>query len=184
MDEQMVHKVTKKKKKRKPRKRKNHLCKSYISNEELKVHPAFGDDAFHHSDRHFDNEETRAFALFIAEYHQTKVDQDFDNQSVLSDLDEEKYFGNTEYKLRLNQCTADRIVRLTTQMKFRLQEGKGEAFYVIGAGDKGEATGITTEVMESSLKNLNKMAWNLDAKLTVRSVNKGRVGEIVRVRVV
>ena len=127
-------------------------------NEELKVHPTLGDDAFHYADRHFDNEETRSYALFIAEYNQTKTDQDYDNQSVLSDLDEERYYGNTEYKLRLNQCTADRIVRLTTQMKFRIQEGNGEAFYVVGAGDKGEATGITTEEMESSLKNLNKMA--------------------------
>jgi hypothetical protein len=173
MDEQIVHKATTKKK-RKPRKRKNknpkeHFCESYISNvhqsahivadnEELKVHPALGDDTFHFADRHFDNEETRAYALFIAEYHQTKTDQDYDNQSVLSDLDEERYYGNTEYKLRLNQCTADRIVRLTTQMKFRIQEGNGEAFYVVGAGDKGEATGITTEEMENSLKNLNKMA--------------------------
>lgn len=130
MDEQTAHKATTKKR-RKPRVRKNknpkeHFCKSYISNvhhsthifilinnfnflnivadnEELKVHPALGDDAFNYADRHFDNEETRVCALFIAEYHQTKIAQDFDNQSVLSDLDEERYYGNTEYKLRLNQ---------------------------------------------------------------------------------
>jgi GTPase len=135
-------------------------------------------------DKLFKDEDVSECDLFLAEYHLTRADQDYDNQSVLSDLNEERYYGNTEYKLRLNHCSSERIVRLTTQMKFRIQEGTGEAFYVIGAGDKGEATGITTKEMEDSLRNLHKMASTLKANLTVVNVYKGRIGEIVRIRVV
>lgn len=34
--------------------------------------------------------------------------------------------GNVEYKLKLQQLTMDRVEHLTTQMKFRLNEGKGK----------------------------------------------------------
>jgi GTPase len=36
----------------------------------------------------------------------------------------------------------DRISHLSTQMKFRLREGNGEAFYYIGVKDDGYPQGI------------------------------------------
>lgn len=132
---------------------------------------------------HTDPEELKKENSFIALYHQLKVDQDFENQEVIGDIPAERYYGNTEYKLMLTHPTADKIVRRSTQMKFRLQEGSGEAFYVIGAGDKGEAIGITQKDMEASLRTLHKMAHTLTAELTLISVSKGRKGEIVKVRV-
>lgn len=130
-----------------------------------------------------DPEELKKENSFIALYHQCKVDQDFDNQEVMGDIAPERYYGNTEYKLKLTHPTPDKIVRRSTQMKFRLQEGSGEAFYVIGVGDKGEAIGITHKEMEVSLRTLHKMAYTLAAELTIISVSKGRTGEIVKVRV-
>ena len=48
-------------------------------------------------------------------------------------------------------------------MKWRLQEGEGEAIYEIGVGDNGMCVGLTGEELESSLKTLNVMASKLGA---------------------
>ena len=48
-------------------------------------------------------------------------------------------------------------------MKWRLQEGEGEAIYEIGVGDNGMYVGLTGEELESSLKTLNVMASKLGA---------------------
>lgn len=130
-----------------------------------------------------DAEEAKAGDAFIVKYNECKKAQDFANQSVMEDIVEERYYGNTEYKLKLTHTSTERILRLTTQMKFRIQEGNGEAFYMIGVGDNGEATGISTEEMEVSLRILHKMAMTLKVQILVRSVNKGRKGEIVKVMV-
>lgn len=129
------------------------------------------------------SEEARQAHDFIGIYKGLKRVQDYKNQEVMKDLPEERYYGNTEYKLMLLPESEDRILRLTTQMKFRLEEGSGEAFYVIGASDDGEATGIPSDEMETSLRILLKMANYLSFKLTIRSVRKGKNGEIVKVRV-
>lgn len=130
-----------------------------------------------------DAEEAKAGDAFIAKYKECKKAMDFDAQAVMEDIDAERYYGNTEYKLMLTHTSPERLLRLTTQMKFRLQEGNGEAFYYIGVGDNGEATGISTEDMDTSLRILHKMATTLNVEIFVRSVNKGRKGEIVKVMV-
>uniref|UniRef100_A0A7S3K7Q7 Uncharacterized protein n=1 Tax=Euplotes crassus TaxID=5936 RepID=A0A7S3K7Q7_EUPCR len=128
-------------------------------------------------------EEVKAADDFIAQYTQMKLDQNFEEQTVTSDIEEERYYGNTEYKLKLAQSTPERILRLTTQMKFRLQEGSGEAYYVIGVGDKGESIGIDKKEMEASLRILHKMATTLELEISIVYINKGRHGEIVKVKV-
>lgn len=45
--------------------------------------------------------------------------------------------GNIEYKLKLVDPTPVRFEHLVTQMKWRLQEGFGEAIYEIGVSDDG-----------------------------------------------
>ncbi len=54
--------------------------------------------------------------------------------------------------------TDSRIEHLVTQMKWRLQEGQGEAFYEIGVEDKGILAGLTDEEMSASLDTLDRMA--------------------------
>lgn len=174
------------KKRRKPRNRKGKGARksTFCNDEEMKFPPATADESYFLVDLFDDSEEARATDAFIAKYHQLKVTQNFDEQETMADLEEERYYGNTEYKLMLKNKSDDRIARLSTQMKFRLQEGNGEAFYVIGAADDGSAVGITSDEMEESLRTLFKMATNIDAEITIVSINKGRNGEIARIRVV
>ena len=61
--------------------------------------------------------------------------------------------GPTEYKLKLIDHSYDRMEHLVTQMKLRLDEGSGEAFYMIGYEDDGENLGIGREDTLKSLRN-------------------------------
>ncbi|XP_055026712.1 GTP-binding protein 2 [Misgurnus anguillicaudatus] len=75
--------------------------------------------------------------------------------------------GNIEYKLKLVNPTQYRFEHLATQMKWRLQEGKGEAVYQIGVEDNGLLVGLSEEDMKASLKTLRKMADKVGADITV-----------------
>jgi len=130
------------------------------------------------------SEEAKKAHDFIGVYKGLKRVQDFNNQSMMKDLPAENDRGNSEYKYLLSNTTQDRITKLSTQMKFRLQEGSGEAFYVVGVHDNGEAVGISSEEMDLSLRILHKMAACINAKLYIRSVRKGYKGEVVKIRVI
>ena len=67
------------------------------------------------------------------------------------------------WQLKLVNPSPSRLEHLVTQMKWRLQEGEGEAIYEIGVGDNGMYVGLTGEELESSLKTLNVMASKLGA---------------------
>ena len=54
--------------------------------------------------------------------------------------------------------SATRIEHLVTQMKWRLQEGGGEAIYEIGVEDNGTLTGLTKEELDCSLRTINTLA--------------------------
>eukprot|EP00042_Codosiga_hollandica_P045587 m.465836 g.465836 ORF g.465836 m.465836 type:complete len:650 (+) comp57053_c0_seq2:254-2203(+) len=75
--------------------------------------------------------------------------------------------GNTEYKLKLVNPTADRLVHLATQMKWRLAEGEGEAVYEIGVADDGEMTGLSQSDMDASLQTLRTIAASVGAHVTI-----------------
>ena len=66
--------------------------------------------------------------------------------------------GNVEYKLKLLNPSTSRFEHLVTQMKWRLQEGRGEAIYEIGVADSGVLTGLNKEELKISLDTLNRMA--------------------------
>lgn len=70
----------------------------------------------------------------------------------------EKDDGSIEYKLKLLNVADDRIKTLATQMRYRCQEGNGEAIYNIGVEDDGTMTGITDEEFNETIKNLNLVA--------------------------
>ena len=61
---------------------------------------------------------------------------------VIRSFEKEDDEGNIEYKLKLVKPTDDRLDHLTTQMKFRIGEGGGEAYYRIGVEDDGKAIGL------------------------------------------
>ena len=51
-------------------------------------------------------------------------------------------------------------------MKWRLQEGEGEAIYEIGVEDSGMLAGLTGDELEASLSTLKRMAERLVTFIT------------------
>jgi GTPase len=70
----------------------------------------------------------------------------------------EEDFGNIEYKTKLIDKDMSRIESLATQMRFRCDEGHGEAIYVIGITDSGKNVGLEEKEFEESFLNLSKAA--------------------------
>ncbi|XP_028304011.1 GTP-binding protein 2-like isoform X3 [Gouania willdenowi] len=75
--------------------------------------------------------------------------------------------GNIEYKLKLVNPTQYRFEHLATQLKWRLQEGRGEAVYQIGVEDNGLLVGLTEADMKASLKTLKRMAEKVGADIAL-----------------
>jgi GTPase len=98
-------------------------------------------------------------------------------------LAQENYFGDTEYKLKLVLPTPERLNQLVTQMKFRLSEGHGQAFYQIGVEDDGTPRGISEEELEQSLRSLEEMVRRLGAFMNVVSRVLGYEGHVAKVMV-
>lgn len=91
--------------------------------------------------------------------------------------------GNREYKLRLCDLTPERIQELTTQMIFRLGEGKGTAYYMLGINDDGIPIGITPDEMKESLGNIDSISSTANAEMRVLRTESGSVGEVAEVMV-
>ena len=69
-------------------------------------------------------------------------------------LEPEKFEGKVEYKLKLVESDVDqlRIEQLTTQMRFRCNQGGGECIYNIGVRDNGTLEGITEDEYNDTIK--------------------------------
>jgi len=104
-------------------------------------------------------------------------------KSKTPSLEKENEEGNIEYKLKLIDPTATRFEHLVTQMKFRLQEGQGEAIYEIGIEDNGYPKGISEEELESSIATLEKMANQLHANITILRKREGESGKVAEILV-
>uniref|UniRef100_A0A3B3RMH2 GTP binding protein 2 n=1 Tax=Paramormyrops kingsleyae TaxID=1676925 RepID=A0A3B3RMH2_9TELE len=70
-------------------------------------------------------------------------------------------------ELKLVNPTQYRFEHLVTQMKWRLQEGRGEAVYQIGVEDNGMLVGLSDDDLKASLKTLRRMAEKVGADITV-----------------
>uniref|UniRef100_A0A3B1JVF2 GTP binding protein 2 n=1 Tax=Astyanax mexicanus TaxID=7994 RepID=A0A3B1JVF2_ASTMX len=70
-------------------------------------------------------------------------------------------------ELKLVNPTQYRFEHLATQMKWRLQEGRGEAIYQIGVEDNGLLVGLSEADMRASLRTLRRMAEKVGADITV-----------------
>ncbi|VVU95445.1 Elongation factor Tu GTP binding domain [seawater metagenome] len=71
--------------------------------------------------------------------------------------------GNIEYKRKLCGLTKYRNIQLQSQMKWRIQEGNGCAIYLIGVDDDGSIVKLNTKDRKESLRNIKKIAKNIDA---------------------
>ncbi|KAL5504595.1 hypothetical protein ACEPAH_7258 [Sanghuangporus vaninii] len=75
--------------------------------------------------------------------------------------------GNVEYKLRLLNPSTERFTRLITQLKWRLLEGGGQAYYELGVADSGQLVGLSRTHLEQSLQTLEEMAGEIGASVIV-----------------
>jgi len=76
-------------------------------------------------------------------------------------------YGNVEYKLRLLNPSQERFTRLVTQMKWRLLEGGGQAYYELGVADSGLLIGLSRNDLEQSLETLEMMAGEIGASVII-----------------
>lgn len=67
------------------------------------------------------------------------------------------------FQLKLVSPTSSRLEHLVSQMKWRLQEGEGEAIYQIGVEDNGMLAGLKEEDLKESLETLKTMADRFDS---------------------
>lgn len=108
-------------------------------------------------------------------------------------------YGNTEYKIFLAPRIKKRnrndpklhsiylhnfIQNKSTQMLFRLLEGKGKALYLLGIEDNGAVRGMSQEEMKKSLENIKLMAQQIDATIRIIRVYNGGIGYVCTVRIV
>lgn len=107
------------------------------------------------------------------------------NTSTMDDgliqLSKEVEEGNVEYKLKLVDPTPERLEHLTSQLKWRLAEGQGEALYELGVEDNGFPKGLSADELAKSLATLDKMAKNVAAEASVVCKRPGKEGEIAEV---
>ncbi|PIL27252.1 hypothetical protein GSI_10396 [Ganoderma sinense ZZ0214-1] len=75
--------------------------------------------------------------------------------------------GNIEYKLKLTHISNARFARLVTQLKWRLLEGGGQAYYELGVADSGALIGLSRTDLEESLETLEMMAGEIGASVII-----------------
>ena len=73
--------------------------------------------------------------------------------------------GNIEYKLKVIPDNVYRLDQLASQMKWRLLEGNGIAYYYLGINDDGKINGINIKDYNLSIQNLSKITKIIDAKI-------------------
>ncbi|MDG7051752.1 MAG: hypothetical protein JRN19_04805 [Nitrososphaerota archaeon] len=96
-------------------------------------------------------------------------------------MDEENDEGNIEYKYLLEPVSPEKAQKLVTQLRYRLDEGHGEAFYVLGLMDDGRPIGLSHEKMEKSISNLRMLAQEAGASCRIIKMAKGQHGEIAEI---
>jgi len=85
--------------------------------------------------------------------------------------------GNIEYKWKLCDFKyPKRIIKYTTQMRFRLYEGDGAAIYNLGYSDDGDPIGILYNEMLDSLRNVQTIAESIGATVKKVSIFQGENG--------
>ncbi|MHA1989548.1 MAG: GTP-binding protein [Candidatus Hodarchaeales archaeon] len=99
------------------------------------------------------------------------------------DYEPEKDEGFIEYKQKLTDIPSKiKLEKLTTQLNFRLNEGKGECIYVIGVADDGEILGLSKEDFLETLSVLENIASEIDAEAILirkQTIDNKFIGEVL-----
>lgn len=92
--------------------------------------------------------------------------------------------ANIEFKESLYRdfhLKKDRIQRLASQMKYRLERGDGSAIYFLGVDDSGNMQGLSPDKMEESLDVLGKVAQEINSDIREVEQHSSPQGEVARV---
>ncbi|MBU7024670.1 MAG: GTP-binding protein, partial [Theionarchaea archaeon] len=92
--------------------------------------------------------------------------------------------SNIEFKSTLTSehLEKDRIERLVAQMRYRLDSGKGTAFYILGVYDDGTPCEATQQQLQQTLDIIRTAAQEADAQITkVETFNEE--GHLLRVTI-
>lgn len=93
-------------------------------------------------------------------------------KNAIFHIEPENDDGNKEYKLKLTDTSEKRIEQMTTQMRFRVDEGYGECIYTIGVTDLGGVIGLTPEEYKNSKDILDIIAKNNNYTISLLSEQK------------
>mmetsp|Transcript_11188 Transcript_11188/g.20364 ORF Transcript_11188/g.20364 Transcript_11188/m.20364 type:complete len:234 (+) Transcript_11188:64-765(+) len=92
-----------------------------------------------------------------------------------SALPPENDLGCIEYKWRLGAGhNRNRLDRLATQMRFRLGEGGGTAYYLIGVRDSGSAPGLLPQEHAASVRVLMEAAAVVGSACLLEAISEAR----------
>ncbi|MFX0094160.1 MAG: GTP-binding protein [Candidatus Hodarchaeota archaeon] len=90
--------------------------------------------------------------------------------------------GGTEYKLLLDpDIDSERKEKLLTQLIYRINEGKGEAIYVIGVADDGDLIGIPPDQLEPTITLLEELVEKIPGRMRILRKFEGDKGIIIEV---
>ena len=70
-------------------------------------------------------------------------------------MEPEKEEGNIEYKTNLIDKSTDRLENIASQQRYRVDEGSGEAIYVLGVSDDGKLVGLDRDEFIETFNNLS-----------------------------
>jgi GTPase len=99
-------------------------------------------------------------------------DRDKIESSAIERIPPESDNGNKEYKLKLLRSSPEAIEHIATQMRYRLDEGNGEALYTVGVTDSGGIVGLTEDEYKTSKEILDEVSKKNNYTLTCVSEHK------------
>ena len=85
--------------------------------------------------------------------------------------------------LKLKNININKLNKRSTQLLFRLNEGKGKAIYMIGVDDDGGNKGIDLKLLMYSYEYLQSMCKLVNASCNMMNIYKGLNGYIGSVRI-
>ncbi len=85
-------------------------------------------------------------------------------------LSSEDEYGNIEYKLKVIPKNNFRLEQLVSQMKWRISEGNGTAYYYLGVKDDGKIINISNNEFKDSILNLKKISSKINS--SIRDIKK------------
>jgi len=91
---------------------------------------------------------------------------------------------NIEFKKALKSpyhLNEDRRKQLISQMKYRMEKGKGKAIYLLGVEDDGSLTGLPKKELQESIHVLNVLSREIGAcieEVNQYSLDNGKIAEV------